>query len=367
MISSLFIVGFVLADGMVRGNSLAWAAPWRAGLLGVLIVGALIVLRIRGHRLDLATMGLVGVIGAMLVSDAFHNIGGLGLPAFVLYAGAFAWQRTVKHDWRAGLAFSGVIISSLVMLTLITQNAPPNALWNRNVISGTIVMMLPAAWSWWSGQPIVKWAAVGLCLVAVGVTVSRGAMMGSAAAMLVLISERVTLPRWTWAALASSAPVAFLGLMALRPVQSVERIFFVRQAVEQWWATSPLFGVGPGQILVTAPGKSLPDYHAHNAVVSFMSQVGLVGGGVLGAALGVAKGGGGHGWQRWQLAALAAVAVHSLVDDPLTWWTTGLMAALILGSNDENRDARAPGSADVHPGNRPDLVDHPGDGDSGNS
>lgn len=333
MISSLFIVGFVLIDGLVRGNSLTWAAPWRAGLLAIIIVVGVGALRIRGHRMDWATMGFVGVIGAMLVSDAFHNIGGLGLPAFVLYAGAFAWQRIIKHDWRSGLAWSGVIISSLVMLTAVTRNAPPNAMWNRNVIAGTIVAMLPAAWAWWTDKPVVKWIAVWLCLCAIGSTVSRGAYMGAAAAMLVLLTERVNFPRWSWATLGVAAPAAFIGLLALKPVQTMERLSFVRLAVGQWWATSPLFGVGPGQILVTLPGKSLPDYHAHNALVSLMSQVGLAGGGVLGAALGVAQRSIGHGWQRWQLATLAAVAVHSLVDDPVTWWPTGLITALILGSN----------------------------------
>jgi hypothetical protein len=333
MISSLFIVAFVLVDGLVRGNSLDWAAPWRAGLLGVLIVGALVAMRVSGHRLDFATMGLVGVIGAMLVSDAFHNIGGLGLPAFVLYAGAFAWQRTIKHDWRAGLAWSGVIISSLVMLTFVTHNAPPNAMWNRNVIAGTLAMMLPAAFAQWEHKPVVGWLALWFCMAAICVTLSRGAIMAATVTVFVLMTEHIRFPRWSWITLGIAAPAAFIGLMALKPVQTIERTYFIRQAVEQWWATSPLFGVGPGQIFVTAPGKSLPDYHAHNALVSLMSQVGLAGGGVLSAVLGVSQRRIGRGWQRWQIAALASVAVHSLVDDPLTWWPTGLMVALILGSN----------------------------------
>jgi hypothetical protein len=332
VISSLFIVAFVLADGLVRGNSLAWAAPWRAGLLAALIVSGLIVLGIKGH-FDAATMGIVGVLGAMLVSDAFHHIGGLGLPAMVLYAGAFAWQRVVQRDWRPGFAWAGAILSALVLLVVISGRLPPNGAWNRNVIAGTLVALLPAAWSLWSSHPVRKWGAVALSLAAIGATVSRGAYMGSVAAMLVLISEQVRFTRWTWAALGVSAPVALWGLTALRPVQSVERLYFIRSAVEQWWTTSPLFGVGPGQLLVTAPGKSLPDYHAHCAVVSFVSQVGLAGGGVLGAALGAARREIGHGWQRWQLATLAAVAVHSLVDEPLTWWPTGLIVALVMGSS----------------------------------
>jgi hypothetical protein len=331
VISSLFIVAFMLADGLVRGNSLAWAAPWRAGLLAVLIVSGLIVLRIRGHRLDIATLGISGVIGAMLVSDSFYHVGGLGLPAMALYAGAFAWQRIVKLDWRPGFAWAGAILSALVLLVAITGQIPPGGAWNRNVIAGILIALLPATWlSLWESQSTLKWGMIALSLLAVGATGSRGAYMGCVAAMLMLLLEHVVFSRWAWIALGISVPAALLGLVALRPVQSIERLYFIRSAVEQWWQTSPLFGVGPGQLLVTAPGKSLPDYHAHDAVVSFVSQVGLAGGGILGAALGVARREIGHGWQRWQLATLAAVAVHSLVDEPLTWWPTGLIVALTL-------------------------------------
>lgn len=332
MISSLCIVAFVLADGLVRGNSLAWAAPWRAGLLAILIVSGLVVLRIRGHRLDLATTGIVGVIGAMLVSDSFYHIGGLGLPAMVLYAGAFAWQRIVKHDWRPGFAWASIILSALVLLVVITGQIPPAGAWHRNVIAGTIVALLPASWSLWENQPVRKWGAMLFSFLAVCVILSRGAYMGCLVAMLILVSERVRISRWALATLGISAPVALLGLVALRPATSLERLYYIRSAVEQWWQTSPLFGVGPGQLLVTAPGESPPQYHAHDAVVSFVTQVGLAGGGILGAALGVARREIGHGWQRWQLATLAAVAVHSLVDEPLTWWPTGLIVALVLGS-----------------------------------
>jgi len=330
--SSIFIVAFVLADGLVRGNSLAWAAPWRAGLLAVLIVSGLIILRARGHQLDIATMGIVGVMGAMLVSDSFYHICGLGLAAMVLYAGAFAWQRIVKLDWRPGFAGAGACLSALVLLVAITGQVPPDGAWNRNVIAGSLVALLPAAWSFWEIHPVRKWGAIALSLAAIGVTVSRGAYMGSVAAILVLLSEQVRFSQWAWIALGISAPAALLGLVALKPVQSIERLYFIRSAVEQWWQASPLFGAGPGQLLVTTPGKLLPFYHAHNAVVSFVSQVGLAGAGILGSALGVARREIGHGWQRWQLATLAAVAVHSLVDEPLTWWPTGLIAALVLGS-----------------------------------
>jgi hypothetical protein len=332
--SSTFIVAFVLADGLVRGNSLAWAAPWRAGLLAVLIVSGLLVFVIKGHFHDQVTMGIVGVIGAMLVSDSYYHIGGLGIPAMVLYAGAFAWQRIVQHDWRPGFARAGIILSALVLLVGVTGHAPPNMAWNRNVIAGTIVALLPAAWSLWESDPARRWGAVALSLAAVGITVSRGAWMGAAAAMFVLLTEQVRLSQLALIALGISAPAALLGLVALKPVQSIERLYFMRSAVEQWWQASPLFGVGPGQLLVTAPGKSLPDYHAHNAVVSFVSQVGLAGGGILGVALGgVARRVIGHGWQRWQLATLAAVAVHSLVDEPMTWWPTGLIVALVLAGS----------------------------------
>jgi hypothetical protein len=275
-------------------------------------------------------MGIVGVIGAMLVSDSFHHVGGLGLSAMVLYAGAFAWQRVVKYDWRSGFAGAGVIISILVLLIAVTRQVPPSGAWNRNVMGGIIVALLPATWSLWEIHPVRKWSAVILSLAAIGMTVSRGAYMAAYVAMLMLLAEEIALLKLSCVVIFILTPIVILGLVTLRLNSSIMRLYFIRSAVEQWLKRSLLFGVGPGQLLVTIPGELYPFYHAHDAVVSFVSQVGLVGGGILGAALGVARREVGHGWQRWQLATLAAVAVHSLVDEPLTWWPTGIIVALIL-------------------------------------
>lgn len=330
MIASVFIVAFVLADGLVRGNSLAWAAPWRASLLAVLIVSGLIVLRIRGHRLDIATMGIVGVIGAMLVSDSFYHIGGLGLSAMVLYAGAFAWQRIVKRDWQNDFARAGVILAALVLFVVIGWwagqfPAVPSGAWNRNVTAGTLAVLLASVPT--GGR--FHWLVIAVVSTAIIVTGSRGGILAGAAALIVnhwSQVKRFLIP------LSIASPAVILALYLHDPSSALERPLMIRNAVEQYMATSPLFGVGPGQLLVTSPGSETPYYHAHNAVVSFVSQVGLAGTGILGTALAVARREIGQGWQSWQLATLAAVAVHSLVDEPLTWWPTGLITALVLGS-----------------------------------
>jgi hypothetical protein len=329
VISSLFIVAFVLADGLVRGNSLAWAAPWRAGMLAVLIVSGLIVLRARGHRLDIATMGIVGVIGAMLVSDSFYHIGGLGLSAMVLYAGAFAWQRIVKRNLQNDLSRAGVILAALVLFVVIGWwagqfPAVPSGAWNRNVIAGTLAVLMASVPT--GGR--LPTAAMGIIAIAIVATGSRGGILAGAAALIVNHWSHV---KRFWIPLSIVSPAAIAGLYLHNPSSALERQLIIRNALEQV-TTVPLFGVGPGQLLVTSPWVETPYYHAHNAVVSFVSQVGLAGGGILGVALGVARREIGHGWQRWQLATLAAVAVHSLVDEPLTWWPTGLIVALVLGS-----------------------------------
>jgi hypothetical protein len=275
-------------------------------------------------------MGIVGVIGAMLVSDSFYHIGGLGLPAIVLYAGAFAWQRIVQRDWQNDFARAGVILAALVLFIVIGWwagqfPAVPSGAWNRNVTAGTLAVLLASVPT--GGR--FHWLVIATISIAIIVTGSRGGILAGAAALIV---NHWTQVKRFWIPLSIASPAAIIGLYLSSPSSAFERLLMIRNAVEQYLAASPLFGVGPGQLLVTTLRVETPYYHAHNAVVSFVSQVGLAGAGILSVALGAARREIGHGWQRWQLATLAAVAVHSLVDEPLTWWPTGLITALVLGS-----------------------------------
>jgi hypothetical protein len=336
------IVAFVAVDGAVRGNSLPWAAPWRAGLVSVGIIAGFVVLLARSIRLEPVVAALAGVLAALVISESYQQIGGFGLSAFVLYAGAYAWQRQVNHDWRQAFMLSGSIIAWLVIVIVLSKQIPPNTLWNRNVIAGVLVVCLAGAWSL-TAEDRGSFTFCVLIAAAIVITGSRGAVMGMAAVALVFVTRRVHLARKMWLALAVAGALGLAGLIALKPTQSYERLFFIRDAVQQWRDTSMLYGAGPGLLRVVAPVKSEVDYHAHNSLVSLAAQVGLMGAGVIGLALSTMQR---KGWpvnangqpvtgQRafstWQWATLAGVAAHSLVDDPLTWWPVGLALMLALG------------------------------------
>lgn len=331
MIATLIVL-FILFDGVVRGNTQSWAAPVRALLLTALILLGLFGLWRARVRLHPGAAILIGIGSAMLIGEYYYNPGAYGLRAFALYIAAFAWQRAVKRDWRPDFARAGLALAILTLcvgLANLRGVPKPQGAWDRNIIAGTLAMLLPCILV--DGKSI--WWKLPVMAGAIAVTTSRGGILAGLTALTiggVLASpSQSPLVRTGIIVAAIAAPAAIAGLIVLRPIESAVRLFYVQSAIAQWWAASSLFGVGPGHlIIVESSGVIQP--HAHNSVISLLAQFGLIG--IVVAALSCILSRCQLRGQRWQWAALAAMAVHSIVDDPLAWWPTGLMAALICAS-----------------------------------
>jgi hypothetical protein len=186
---------------------------------------------------------------------------------------------------------------------------------------------------------------------------SRGALLALAAGVLVLAWPH--LPRRARFSAAPAGLAALAVLITARPVTAAYRLDYWRNALAAW-LTSPWVGLGPGglyvQQFIPEPGTAYFQVHAHNALITWLAATGLLG--LLALAVTVYlfiryryK----FVIQRWQWAIFAALAAHSMVDDPLWWPGPLLLLALIFGTIDarhqENECAKIEQTSTTTPSN----------------
>lgn len=309
------LLTFVLIDGLVTRNPQPWAAPIRAGLVAALFICGIVMLWRTRVRVEPGAAVVIGVLAAMAISDVYKSPSIIGLTSWLIYAGAYALQSAIVRDWRPSIANMGVALSALcivVALATLSGIEKPTELWNRNVIGGIMVVTLPAA------MTLDKRWRVAVILAGIAVTVSRGAWVAAFVALSVMIQP--------WALVI--APVAAVALVAIRPTEATNRLLYWRQGIEAF-LSSPVFGVGQGRLVTAGDGYRGVAVHVHNTLLGILAQVGVVGAIIISSALAVTRR---ITFQRWQWATLAAVAAHSMVDDPLGWWPVGVMVAIIIAS-----------------------------------
>jgi len=308
----MLLFGFVLIDGMVSRNPQPWAAPIRAGLVAALFVISLMMIRRARVRLPIGAAIISGILAALVVSDVYQRVS-FGLSTWVIYAGAYALQRASKSDWSKDFSIAGVLVTGLAWVILIgTLDGieKPATLWHRNELGGILAVLLPAATTLPGRQ---RWIISAFIVAGVLMTTSRGAILGAAVGMAVIVQP--------WALVAAPALAAGLALL-MRQEAAVMRLVYFSQAIELL-RSSIMWGVGPG---LQMPEEGI---HAHNTLLTLVTQIGAVGVAIIGSALTVMRR---VHFERWQLATLAVVATHSLVDDPMCWWPVGVIIGLVLAS-----------------------------------
>lgn len=314
------LLAFIAIDGLAMRNPSAWAAPARAGtLLAMFVCGVWLALR-AGVRVRLPAAALIGLVAAMAISDAYQQPV-MGLTLWLVYVGCYALQARVQRDWTYDFALAGTALALVTCLYYLVNRAePPMGMWNKNVIGGILVVLLPSAAVLPSRAARITALVVMLCGIIV--TASRGALMGTFAVLAVLYQP--------WALLV--APVCAIPLILARPLQSGVRLDYWRSALDTL-AGNATWGVGAGRILLPSfDARPCCEVHAHNSLLSIALQVGGLGIAAVVGALGLSQR---PRWQRWQIAALAGVAVQSLVDDPLTWLPVGVILAITLATQQE--------------------------------
>lgn len=332
-IPALF-VAFIVVDGIVTRNDLTWANDPRAWMMICLFGFGLIMLVVHGIRFDLVPAIIVGVIAAMIISQFSFSPSRPDLSLWVIAGGAFLWQRAIQHDWRASMARAGLALALIVLIvicvgSLIGIQSPWYAYggmgggWNQNVIAGTLAALIPSVISRRRNSKWIVLAAMAAAIVALG---SRGGILAAMVALIVSMWGKPRFMRLTAIAVPAILIIMIWYSFTIRPVQTNERVLYIRAALRQWQHMSVAYGVGPGNLWLSSPEFHEVIYQAHNFVVSIAAMVGIVGACVIGAALSNIKR---AAMNNWQVATLLAMVVHGMVDDPFTWLPTVLIAAIV--------------------------------------
>lgn len=316
---------FLVSD-LAFGNLAAWAAPARGVIVALMVVAWLVWIR-SNHIVHMGEAGLVGVIAAMLISNAANSLNNIGLSSWLVYLGIYAAQRISPRDWKNDFATAGAIISVFTICNLAAGLG--TGLWNRNTIAMSIMIMAPAM--------ISRWERAGwlLCIPALMLD-SRGAWVSMAVMVFVMIWPRLPTPSRMM--IVFSIPMLFMSLVALRPSTFWWRLRLIDAALVDWSA-SPLFGVGPGQLWITPDriGDVYGFAHAHQLWVSVGAQVGLVGLVIITMFILSSRRSSYH--HRWELAMLAVAGSLSLFEDIAMVWQVGIPASIALaGYIDHRRD-----------------------------
>lgn len=323
MIGAL-LVGFVILDGLVRPNTAPSAAAVRALLIAALFVALAVWARRAGLRLPWPGAVLAGLLAAYSVAEVYQQCCGRGLSTWLIYAAVYGAQLVAKRDWQRDLALAAIGLGALVLLAA-PAGRPPGGMLNRNMIAGALVVLAPAAWAW-PGRH--RWLAIIIPVAALALSGSRGAVVAGLAAALVMWQPWARLGRaWRWMA-APSYATFIAGLVVLRPATFARRFECAAEVMTRWMQ-APVFGLGPGFEMRLSWGELAAN--THSAYLTPLALAGLVGGAVICGVAGALAGGRLAG-ARWKWAALAAFAVHALVEENVSWWPVGIVAALVLGS-----------------------------------
>jgi hypothetical protein len=320
---SYWLSALVIVDGIVTRNDHAWAGLPRALMVLSVVAVAVLELYRSGVRLDAPAAVIVGIVGAMVVAASYRaTLDGLAL--WLVYLGAFVLARSVQRDWLGDVARAGALIAVFELLLRIMP--PPEGAWNSNVIGAVLVVCLAASFGWEAAPEwhrLKRWGVSLAILIGICATGSRGAMAGAFVSACVMFFPRALV----------TVPALAGALIVMRPYQSAVRIEYWSNGVRAW-LDNFAFGLGPGRLefQVLDHGRWLM-MHAHNAYISLAAQIGLIGLVVLAAFCVVTAR---VNLGRAAIAALAGVAVHSIVDDPLLALPVGLMLCLCLV---ESRDA----------------------------
>lgn len=305
----LILTLLVLIDGVCVRNPQPWAAPVRAGLVAVAIIVGVVLLWRAHVRLPLWTIVLVGVLSALTVSDLYQR-STIGISTWLVYAGAYLLQRAIKRDWRRDFAITGAIIAGMALVVVVGTASgikKPGEAWNYNATGGIMAAMFPAAVTLKHSR---RWIMSAIIAAGIALTTSRGAALGALAGLAVIVQP------WTLLAM----PALGAGAAFLRPGNSIYRFYYWSQALDAL-RSSIVFGVGPG---LQMPWEGI---HVHNTLLGLATQTGVAGIAIMSLMATLMRR---VRFERWQLATLAVVATHGVVDDPMAWLPVGIIVSLAM-------------------------------------
>jgi hypothetical protein len=275
-----------------------------------------------GLQCYLSPAGYVFVVAAPAVTFL-----GLGLLALFIATMVVVHHEASRQEVWCGLYLAAILWPVVLVIAWLAG-------WhdNRNIIAAWSVLFVAVALH---GR---RWAVLVVHLVLLLILGSRGAILGAGVVVAVtvyLVIKQPGIPaNINTKSIYGLAALALVSGLALWRVDTMlVRLHYWQSAWDAFLAY-PVLGAGPEGIrareLITEPGGAY-QIHAHNLIATTGAELGLVGLAGLAATVWLSVR---ARWNidHWQVAALAGLLAHSLVDEPL-WWPGPLLGlAIVLGT-----------------------------------
>ncbi|HET6578843.1 MAG TPA: O-antigen ligase family protein [Gemmatimonadales bacterium] len=319
-------LGAALGMAVIKGRFRRWHAFHVAGLLFVIWLVVLVFLFHFGERMP----------------STFFTFVQLFVVLWIIWELAPSWDRQV------GLLTAYVLGAHVAALGTIMAYLRAAGTMNRYVVGGldandlamTLALAVPMAWylGMAHGRPLLRWVCRGYLatgLFAIGLTGSRGGMLATVVALLIVPVTMLRLSSGRRAAAIAMLVLAGTLAVAYIPERIVQRLATTTDQVEEgrlsgrgkiWKAgliaftRKPVAGFGPGGFRsAVQPYLGSSTQVAHNSYLSVLVEEGLVGFVLYATMVGSV-------WlavlklptleRRFALVLLATLAVAML---PLTW------------------------------------------------
>jgi len=327
ILTTLFIAFWAICDDAILTRWAGFATVIMATAAGLIILALLT--RVR-PALALPVWLMAGAMAISWVANpdldpALVQFIYLGAGIGGMYAAAWLGGDVIRRAlfWAGWLWLIGVAVAWIAGIHI-----------NRNIIGfWPVIFMIATLEAPYKIDKRARSTMLAVFLITIILAQSRGGLLANAVALLVYYPPKIEARRKI------AVGVSFGGfallLVAMNITKSVYRLYYWKLALSAMWELNPWFGVGPGGILargiIPEPGQLWNAPHAHNILIHHFAELGIIGGLVLVAGLiwGFSKRGQAD---RWQLAALAGVLAHSMVDHPLFYFSPLLVVLMIAGS-----------------------------------
>jgi len=334
-------------------------------LLGFGIVLFFLAAYTYSHNTKPAMMGFFIPIWAAMIIVSIAN-GGIHIVPLVFNLSAaamfFVAAKVGEDTIKTALSWAGWFWLLTLPILFFTRHYldDPSLVMDRNIVGFWGIIFTIAALTtqkkWYYALPFI---AVTI------LSTSRGGVIGLTAAVLVFYRPRV--PAKQVAAWVLLGCLAVFGLIAMRPASVATRIPIYYQSIESF-LSHPVYGVGVNglyenkkltsvrykngnfyqptqeqeyvrvQVLGgTVAIKYFP--HAHNGLINYLAETGLVG--LAGLGLGLWwlwRNKDNINFKGWQWAIIGGTLVHSLVDWPLWYYGPLVVFMAVAGTVEKMSD-----------------------------
>ncbi len=345
----------VLGMSSVGSESLQHSAKELVKWIEVLALYVLVANEMTGRWKKTLMVFFLGTGALAAVHGIYQFLFQIGPEEFVLFGRFMRASGTFEqpNPYAGYLGLTLPLATGLVIAGIVPVRKRISSRWLVLAGGAGTLMVLAVAMSWSRGAWLGLAAAIGVMLVAVAARSGRNAMLG--VTFLVVLAYLIAaggfslLPPSIVQRFSDFTP--YLGVVDVRGVEITDANFAVLERMAHWqsaigmWTENPWLGVGIGNYEVLYPNYALPLWpsalgHAHNYYLNIGAEAGLVGlvsylilwGAALVQSWRAARRGSNLAWgvALGVLGVIVHLSVHSFFDN-LYVHSMYLQVAIMLG------------------------------------